>query len=74
MQKTTNIPGTLNIDSIPKEKNIYAVNDVNIADIDYVSIANTETLNELDEVRPPSLVSLAVRIGKTRLIDNIMLE
>ncbi|MBA7668958.1 Pantothenate synthetase [subsurface metagenome] len=45
-----------------------------LADIDYVSIANTETLDELDTVNPPALVSLATRIGKTRLIDNIVLE
>jgi len=45
-----------------------------LADIDYVSIADTETLDELDTVKPPALVSLAVRIGKTRLIDNIVLE
>jgi len=45
-----------------------------LADIDYVSIADTETLDELDTVNPPALVSLAVRIGKTRLIDNVVLE
>ena len=45
-----------------------------LADIDYVSIADTATLDELDTVNPPALVSLAVRIGKTRLIDNIVLE
>ncbi len=42
--------------------------------IDYVSIADAETLDELDSVNPPALVSLAVRIGKTRLIDNVVLE
>ena len=45
-----------------------------LADIDYVSIANTETLNELDKVNLPALVSLAVKIGKTRLIDNVVLK
>ena len=45
-----------------------------LASIVYVSIADVETLEELDEVRPPALVSLAVRFGKTRLIDNIVLE
>jgi pantoate--beta-alanine ligase len=44
-----------------------------LADIDYVSVADAETLDELDTVSPPALVSMAVRIGKTRLIDNIML-
>jgi len=45
-----------------------------LAEIDYISIANAETLDELDVVRPPALVSLAVRFGKTRLIDNVVLE
>jgi pantoate--beta-alanine ligase len=45
-----------------------------LATIDYVSIANTETLEELDRITPPALVSMAVRIGKTRLIDNVVLK
>jgi pantoate--beta-alanine ligase len=45
-----------------------------LANIDYVSVANAETLDELDTVSPPALVSLAVKIGKTRLIDNVVLE
>ncbi len=45
-----------------------------LAAIDYISIANAETLDELAEVSPPALVSLAVKIGKTRLIDNVVLE
>ncbi len=44
-----------------------------LAEIDYVSVANADTLDELDRVKPPALVSLAVKIGKTRLIDNIVL-
>ena len=42
--------------------------------IDYVSIADMESLAELDFVRPPALVSVAARVGRTRLIDNIVLE
>ena len=45
-----------------------------LATIDYASVANAETLDELDTVKPPALVSLAVKIGETRLIDNIVLE
>jgi pantoate--beta-alanine ligase len=44
-----------------------------LADIDYVSVADPVTLEEMHRVKPPALVSLAVRIGKTRLIDNIVL-
>ena len=44
-----------------------------LAKIDYVSIADPETLEEIAKIDRPALVSLAVRIGKTRLIDNITL-
>jgi len=44
-----------------------------LAEIDYVSVAHAETLDELDRAEPPAVVSLAVKIGKTRLIDNIVL-
>jgi pantoate--beta-alanine ligase len=45
-----------------------------LAQIDYISIADAETLEELDVVKPPALVSMAVKIGKTRLIDNVVVE
>jgi pantoate--beta-alanine ligase len=45
-----------------------------LAQIDYVSIADAETLEELSLIDRPALASLAVRIGKTRLIDNTLLE
>ena len=45
-----------------------------LAQIDYLSVADAATLDELDQIDGPALVSLAVRIGKTRLIDNITLE
>jgi len=44
-----------------------------LAQIDYVSIADNETLEELDTVTPPALVSLAVKFGKARLLDNVVL-
>ena len=45
-----------------------------LAVIDYVSIADPETLEEMDTVRTPALISLAVKIGRTRLIDNVVVE
>jgi pantoate--beta-alanine ligase len=43
-----------------------------LAKIEYISIADAETLEELERVKPPALVSMAVRFGKTRLIDNVV--
>ena len=45
-----------------------------LANLEYISIAEAGTLKELHNIKPPALVSLAVKIGKTRLIDNIVLE
>ncbi len=45
-----------------------------LAIIDYISIADNDTLEELDEIKPPALVSLVVKIGKPRLVDNVVLE
>jgi len=45
-----------------------------LARIDYVSIADANTLEELDVIDRPALASLAITIGKTRLIDNIILK
>jgi pantoate--beta-alanine ligase len=42
--------------------------------VDYVSIADPETLQELDAAVPGALVSLAVRFGATRLLDNLILS
>ena len=44
-----------------------------LAKIEYVSIADAQTLEELTEIDRPTVASLAVRFGKTRLIDNILL-
>jgi pantoate--beta-alanine ligase len=41
-----------------------------LADSEYVSVADGRTLAELDRVEGPALLSLAVRFGTTRLIDN----
>jgi pantoate--beta-alanine ligase len=41
---------------------------------DYVSVADPDTLVELDTVAGRAVLSLAVRIGRTRLIDNLLLD
>ena len=44
-----------------------------LAKIDYVSIADANTMEELKKIDRPAIVFLAIRIGKTRLIDNVIL-
>ncbi|MDP2602909.1 MAG: pantoate--beta-alanine ligase [Deltaproteobacteria bacterium] len=44
------------------------------ARIDYVSLCDPESLREIDLVQDAVLLALAVRIGKARLIDNMILK
>jgi pantoate--beta-alanine ligase len=44
-----------------------------LAMVEYVSVADPETLDEQQQAHVGSLVSMAVRIGRTRLIDNVVL-
>ncbi len=45
-----------------------------LARIDYISIVNGETLGDRERVEGKILIALAVWIGKTRLIDNLLFE
>ena len=47
-----------------------------LARIDYIAITDTQDMNNLEPIPTdlPALVSMAVRIGQTRLIDNIVLN
>ena len=42
-------------------------------DIDYVKICEINTLNDVKEIKNRSVIALAVKVGKTRLIDNHVL-
>jgi pantoate--beta-alanine ligase len=44
-----------------------------LARLQYVSCADFDTLQELDEVKGKALLSTAVFLGKTRLIDNFVI-
>jgi len=39
-------------------------------EIDYISVCDPESFIEQEEINEKSLIALAIRIGKTRLIDN----
>jgi pantoate--beta-alanine ligase len=45
-----------------------------LARIDYVKAVDGLTMQQIDKVQKPMLVALAVYIGKTRLIDNFIVE
>ena len=45
-----------------------------LARLQYISCADYDTLEELERVTGKSLLSMAVTLGKTRLIDNFVLD
>jgi pantoate--beta-alanine ligase len=52
---------------------VEAIESEPLARLDYVSIADARTLDEIHVIDRKALVSLALRIGRTRLIDNAVL-
>jgi pantoate--beta-alanine ligase len=42
-------------------------------DIEYVSITDSETLEDVKQITDKALVAIACHVGKTRLIDNKVL-
>lgn len=45
-----------------------------LAKIDYVEAVNMDTIEKIDKIEGTVLVAMAVYIGKTRLIDNFIVE
>lgn len=45
-----------------------------LSSIDYVSIVDAETLEDLRRIKGLVLIAVAVRLGSTRLIDNIIVD
>ena len=45
-----------------------------LAKVDYVNIVDINTIEDVEEVGSGVLIAMAVYIGKTRLIDNMILE
>ena len=44
------------------------------AKTDYIEVVDYGTLRAVDVIRGPTLIALAVRIGRTRLIDNLVIR
>jgi len=43
-----------------------------LARIDYIAACDPRTFDDVSDIQGPVLIALAVRIGKTRLIDNLL--
>ncbi len=50
------------------------INSQGNAQVDYVDIVDPENLKPLEKIQKKCLIALAVRFGKTRLIDNVVIK
>jgi pantoate--beta-alanine ligase len=50
------------------------IKEESIAQLEYASLVNSETLEDVKLIKGKVLIALAVKFGKTRLIDNITVE
>ncbi|KNY25450.1 pantoate--beta-alanine ligase [Pseudobacteroides cellulosolvens] len=50
------------------------ISEVSFAEIDYIEITDIINLEKVDTINGKVLIALAVRFGKTRLIDNVIVE
>jgi pantoate--beta-alanine ligase len=56
--------------SIIKKEAENLIKEAPFTEIDYVKICDTETLNDIDKITGEAVIALAVKVAKTRLIDN----
>ena len=54
-----------------RERMTSIISESPLTKIEYLSISDLETLEELEFIDRPALISTAVRIGQVRLIDNV---
>jgi len=45
----------------------------NTCQLEYLAVCDPETLEEIEQIEKGAVIALAARVGKTRLIDNILL-
>ena len=63
----------LNGDNIKNEIKKY-INSFPFTEIDYIALCEPETLKNVINIKKSVLFALAIKIGKTRLIDNIIID
>jgi pantoate--beta-alanine ligase len=57
-----------------KEKMETLIKSESLAKIDYIKVVNPQNLETINRITLPVVICLAVKIGNTRLIDNIIVE
>lgn len=70
MQSVKLVEGGESSAAVIKEKASELILQYKDAKIDYITVCDPETLEEIKEINKPVLMAMAVYMGKTRLIDN----
>ncbi len=65
--------GTTDADTLRRIAKAVLEEEPLLAGIDYVSVAEADTLEELERVTRRAMVSTAVHLGSVRIIDNVIL-
>ncbi len=65
--------GEINVEEL-KRFMISNISTMDLAEIDYVEILDEGTLDNIEIIEKKALAAVAVRFGKTRLIDNVILK
>jgi pantoate--beta-alanine ligase len=66
--------GEVSVPALENAVRSYWAKNLSIGQEDYLSFVHPDTLAPLDSVTDTALVAAAVRLGKTRLIDNLLLR
>ena len=73
LAQETYLKGEINVETLT---NLIAnnINQMPLAEIEYVSIYSYPILKKITKINEKAIIALAVKFGKTRLIDNVILE
>ncbi|MBH52010.1 MAG: pantoate--beta-alanine ligase [Chloroflexi bacterium] len=66
--------GINNAEIIKKNVSDHIIKNIKNSKIDYVSITQESSLEDLQTIKDSALLSIAIHVGKTRLIDNLILS
>ena len=66
--------GINNAEIIKKNVSDHIIKNIKNSKLDYVSITQESSLEDLQTIKDSALLSIALHLGKTRLIDNLILS
>jgi pantoate--beta-alanine ligase len=66
--------GIINANHIQRAMKERILQEPAVSGVDYAGVYDPETLDELSEMKNVVLLAVAVKIGETRLIDNMLID